>query len=71
MDQPLELTIREVTRECPEYTIHQVKYAIAEYDIQPRRRVGIIRLWGRDQLPTIRSTLARIAGRREVFHHAR
>jgi DNA-binding transcriptional MerR regulator len=43
---------------------HQVKYAVDQYRILPHSRVGIIRVWSEDDLPKIKSALARIAGNR-------
>ena len=65
---PAVLTIRDIKRLCPGFSIHQIKYAISEYDIAPRGRVGLIRIWNPDDLPAIKSALSRIASRREVFH---
>lgn len=58
-----EFTVREVKEHFPGFSIHQVKYAITEYGIEPRRRVGIIRLWGEEDLPRIGAALSRIARR--------
>jgi hypothetical protein len=65
---PEFLTIRDVASACG-VRMHQAKYAVDEYSIEPRQRAGIIRLFHRDQLPTIKSALARISGRREVLAH--
>ena len=69
MDAPLPdlLTLTDVARACG-VRKHRAKYAVDEYDIAPRQRAGVIRLWHRDQLPSIKSALARISGRREVSH---
>lgn len=69
MSESTHLTIRDVAKACGVRT-HQAKYAAAEYDIAPRLRVGIIRLWSVEDLPRFRSVLSRIAGRREVAHVA-
>ena len=61
---PTLLTLREITRLCPGFRLHQVKYAVDEYGIAPHSRVGIIRLWTEDDLPRIKSALHRIAQRR-------
>ena len=61
---PNLLTIRDVARACG-VRVHQAKYAVAEYGIEPRQRAGIIRLWSEQDLPHIRSALARISARRE------
>ncbi|MCY2953779.1 MAG: hypothetical protein NTU53_17640 [Planctomycetota bacterium] len=62
------LTITDVLRAIretqPGVSSSQLKYAINEYDIQPRHRIGIIRLWSPEDLPRIKSALNRIAGRR-------
>jgi hypothetical protein len=49
---------------------HVAAYAIREYDIAPRQRAGIIRLWGRDQLSEIKSAILRVAARRGKVAHA-
>jgi hypothetical protein len=69
MDQPNQrlLTIRDIARECGVKT-HRAKYAVDQYEIEPRQRAGIIRLWSTDQLPLIQSALNRIAGRKAVAH---
>lgn len=43
---------------------HQLKYALEQYRIEPVRRVGILRCWSDDDLPRIRSALARVAANR-------
>ena len=43
---------------------HRLKYAVDQYRIVPVGRVGIIRVWSEDQIPSIRSALARIASNR-------
>lgn len=43
---------------------HQVKYAIDQYRIEPRMRVGITRVWSEDSIPLVKSALARIASNR-------
>ena len=68
MDATNVLTIRDIKRLCPGFSIHQIKYAITEYDISPRARVGLIRIWSPEDVPNIKSALNRIASRREVFH---
>jgi hypothetical protein len=44
---------------------HRVKYAVDQYRIAPRTRVGIVRCWSEDDLPAIRSALTRIAQNRK------
>jgi hypothetical protein len=61
-----DLTIRDLKGRCPGSSIHQVKYALDQYDIQPRRRIGIIRLWSEEDVARVQSALKRIASRREV-----
>lgn len=67
MDQTQKpfLTVGDICRETGEKT-HRVKYAIDTYRIDPIGRAGILRVFSPDQLPQIRSALARIAGRREA-----
>ena len=43
---------------------HQLKYAIEQYRIKPKMRVGIIRVWSEDSIPLIESALARIQANR-------
>lgn len=57
------LTLRDVAKTC-NVSYAQAAYAVREYDIEPRRRIGIIRLWNRDDVPRIQSALNRIAERR-------
>ena len=40
---------------------HRLKYAIETNRIKPRFRVGITRVWVEEDLPGIRSALARVA----------
>lgn len=51
-------------REGVEASQHQVKYALDAYHIEPLGRVGILRVWGEDAVPRLRSALVRIAERR-------
>lgn len=44
--------------------VHRLKYAIDQYRVVPICRVGITRVWGTDQIPAIRSALARVASNR-------
>ena len=44
---------------------HRLKYAIDTYHIKPVMRVGIIRVWSEDDVPRIKSALARIASNRK------
>jgi hypothetical protein len=43
---------------------HRLKYALDQYDIAPIARVGILRVWSEDDIPRIKSALARIAENR-------
>lgn len=43
---------------------HRAKYAIAQYDIRPVGRVGILRVWSEDDLPRLRIALTEIASNR-------
>lgn len=57
-DELLTITqIAKLENEPP----HRVGYAIERYQIQPAQRVGIIRVFTRDQLPAIRAALRRTA----------
>lgn len=47
-----------------EVSTHAIKYAIDAYRIPPARRVGILRCWKEDDLPRIKSALARVAANR-------
>lgn len=62
--QPANLTIRDLAQRFPGYRIHQIKYAVEEYGIDPRARCGIIRLWSEEDIARIAAALKRIAGRR-------
>jgi len=64
-DEPV-LTIGDIHRRLPSHRLHQIQYAIREYAIEPRRRVGIVRLWAEADVATIAAALRRIAERREV-----
>ena len=66
---PPLLTIGDIARLC-RVRLHQAKYAIQEYRIEPRQRAGIIRLWSVEDLPHIQSALNRIAERREELRNA-
>ncbi|HZL34004.1 MAG TPA: hypothetical protein VFC78_01760 [Tepidisphaeraceae bacterium] len=68
MDRDDLLTLGQVAGECGDVPLHRLRYAIEAYRIEPRQRAGILRLWHRDQLPELRSALARIGSRREVAH---
>lgn len=57
------LTLRDVAGRLG-VRLHTAKYAVAEYEIAPRQRAGIIRLWSVDDLPTIEAAIRRVAGRR-------
>jgi hypothetical protein len=61
------LTARDIAREA-KITVHRLKYAIDQYDIQPVQRAGIIRLFSREQIPTILAAVRRIENRRGVVH---
>lgn len=43
---------------------HRLKYAIDRYKIKPTTRVGIIRVWSKDNIPLIKSAIDRIAEHR-------
>lgn len=60
------LTLGDLRRETGE-PAHILNYAISTYKIEPRGRVGIIRVWNRDDLEQIKSALRRI-GRGEACH---
>lgn len=56
--------VAEIRNDGLNVTESQVKYAIKTSSIQPAGRVGIIRIWSPDILPTLRAALKRIAERR-------
>lgn len=62
------LTTRDITRRLqkrfPWVRLHHVRYAIDQYDIQCRSRIGIIRLWAEDDLSMIMSAVKRCAERK-------
>lgn len=43
---------------------HRLKYAIDQYHVEPRMRIGITRVWSEDSIPLVKSALARIASNR-------
>ena len=45
-------------------SLHQAKYAIETYRIKPRMRIGITRVWSEEDLPRIKSAVARVAANR-------
>jgi DNA-binding transcriptional MerR regulator len=57
------LTIREIARILGVPT-SKLRYAIDAYNVEPKQRAGIIRLWSHDQLGAMKSALLRVAGRR-------
>ena len=57
------LTVRDISRRL-DVPLHRLKYALEVYDIQPRHRVGIIRQWFIDDLPTIAAAVRRVVERR-------
>lgn len=61
------MTVRDISRRL-DVPLHRLKYAIEVYDIQPRQRVGIIRQWAEEDLPTIEAAVRRVAGRRGGSH---
>ncbi len=48
----------------PEVSVHQVKYAIDRYRIEPTTRVGIIRVWSEEAIPKITIALTQVAANR-------
>ena len=46
-------------------TTHRLKYALDQYRVRPRMRVGITRVWTQEDLPRIKSALARVAANRK------
>lgn len=61
------LTLGQISSETgePDY---RVKYAVTRYRIVPDRRIGIVRVWRRSQLPAIKNALARTAeSRRDIL----
>lgn len=68
-DEKRLLTLGDLRKELRksvdrEVSLHQIKYAIDQYQIEPVTRVGIIRVWSKDAIPRIKSALARIARNR-------
>lgn len=59
---PSIFTLRELARVVGK-PVWQLNYALDVYDVQPRRRAGIVRLFDRDQLPEILAALSRVANR--------
>ena len=45
--------------------IHRLKYAIDIHGIKPRFRIGITRVWADEDVPRIKSALARVAANRK------
>ena len=43
---------------------HRLAYAIAQYPVKPRMRIGITRVWSEEDIPRIESSLARVAANR-------
>lgn len=60
---PKLLTLGQLAKRL-NVSIHQLKYAIEQNNIEPVTRVGIIRVWSEENIPLIESALRRIAGRR-------
>jgi len=54
------LTLGEIAERL-DISTHRLKYAIDRYKIKPTRRVGIIRVWREDDIPLIKSAIARIS----------
>jgi hypothetical protein len=48
----------------PRVQLHQLKYALSTYNIEPRARAGTLRLYHVDQLAEIRNALRRTTGMR-------
>lgn len=46
-------------------SVHQLKYALDRYRVEPRTRIGITRCWCAQDLPAIRSALARVESNRK------
>ena len=44
--------------------LHVLRYAIERAKIRPQTRIGIVRIWGVEQLPAIRAALAKTQERR-------
>ncbi len=60
---PRLLTLGQLARRLGVST-HRLKYAIDQYQVEPRMRVGITRVWSEDDIPRMRSALARVASNR-------
>ena len=46
--------------------VHQLRYALQRYRIEPATRAGIVGIYSADQLPSIRSALARVKASRRT-----
>ena len=57
------LTVRDIARETG-HRIHQIKYALDACGIREAQRVGVTRLFTREQMPQIVAALARTTCRR-------
>lgn len=58
------LTLGQLARRL-NISIHRLKYALDSYRIEPRTRIGITRCWCEQDLPAIRSALARVEANRK------
>jgi hypothetical protein len=64
------LTLRELRQKhFPNHALHQLVYALARGEIAPRRRAGMVRLFGEDQVPEIRRALNSTSRRTVTLHH--
>lgn len=57
------LTLGQIAQQLG-VSIHRAKYAIESYRIEPVTRIGIMRVWSEDDLPRIKSAIARVASNR-------
>lgn len=63
------LTLGAIAKELG-LRLHQAKYLMDNHAPPPARRMGIVRVWERSDLPALRKQVARMAARREVTNHA-
>ncbi len=56
---------RKVQNSRLDITTHRLKYALDQYRVRPRMRVGITRVWTQEDLPRIKSALSRVAANRK------
>ena len=60
------MSLRDIANELRE-PFHRVRYAVAEGGIKPAMRIGIVRLFDREQLPVIKAALEQ-SSKRQLCH---